>query len=66
MARGRFIKCYLDEDVDVLIAELLKARGFQVITTRDAGRLGVNEFDQLSYAVAHGCTLVTHNRSDFK
>lgn len=32
-----FIRLYLDEDVNVLIADLLKARGFDALTTRDAG-----------------------------
>jgi hypothetical protein len=34
-----FIRLYLDEDVNVLIAELLRARGFDAITARDAGQL---------------------------
>ncbi len=32
-----FIRLYLDEDVNVLIADLLKAKGFDVLTVRDAG-----------------------------
>ena len=34
-----FIELYLDEDVDVLVADLLRARGFVATTTRDAGKL---------------------------
>jgi DNA-binding response OmpR family regulator len=34
--RNLFICLYLDEDVNVLIAELLQARGFDVITARNA------------------------------
>jgi hypothetical protein len=34
-----FIELYLDEDVDVLIAQLLRARGFVVVTTQEAGQL---------------------------
>ena len=34
-----FIEVYLDEDVDVLVADLLRARGFVAITTREAGNL---------------------------
>jgi hypothetical protein len=33
-----FIELYLDEDVDVLVAELLRAYGFVAITARDAGQ----------------------------
>jgi hypothetical protein len=34
-----FIELYTDEDVDVLVADLLRARGFNALTTRDARRL---------------------------
>ena len=33
-----FICLYLDEDVNVLVADLLKARGFDALTVRDAGQ----------------------------
>ena len=32
-----FIELYLDEDVDVLIAQLMRARGFVVVTTQEVG-----------------------------
>ena len=35
-----FIELYLDEDVSVLIADLIRARGFSVTITHDAGNLG--------------------------
>ena len=31
-----FIELYLDEDVDVLVADLVRARGFKVTTTQEA------------------------------
>ena len=63
---GLFIELYLDEDVDVLVAELLKARGFAVVTTREAGQLGQPDVSQLAYAVTNSKTLLTHNRADFE
>ena len=60
-----FIKLYLDEDVDVLLAELLRARGFSVLTTREAGQLTRSDAEQLAYAVTQGRTFLTHNRVDF-
>ena len=33
-----FIELYLDEDVDVLVAGLIRACGFHAITTQEAGR----------------------------
>ncbi len=47
-----FIDIDLDEDVDVLVADLLRARGFIAVTTRDAGNLGTSDSNQLSYAVS--------------
>lgn len=35
-----FIELYLDEDVDVLVANLLRAHGFGAITAVEAGQLG--------------------------
>ena len=61
-----FVELYLDEDVDVLVAELLKARGFSAATTRDAELLGTDDERQLAYAVSKGKTFVTHNRVDFE
>jgi uncharacterized protein DUF5615 len=46
-----FIELYLDEDVDVLIADLLRARGFKVTTTQEIGKLGKDDEEQLEYAV---------------
>ena len=37
---GLFIRLYLDEDVDVLVAEMVRAHGFDALTTREAGRAG--------------------------
>jgi predicted nuclease of predicted toxin-antitoxin system len=61
-----FIELYLDEDVSVLVADLLRARGFGAITTQEAGRLGSNDTEQLRYAVSHSLAFLTHNRADFE
>src|SRR5690348_3836254 len=61
-----FIELYLDEDVDVLVADLLRARGFDVLTTRGAGRLHATDAEQLAFAVAKQRALLTHNRADFE
>jgi hypothetical protein len=42
-----FIYLYLDEDVNVLVSDLLKARGFDVITARDAGKLQATDQSNL-------------------
>ena len=61
-----FIELYLDEDVNVLIADLLRGRGFDAVTTRDAGQLQNSDTQQLAYAVSQKRALVTHNRADFE
>jgi len=63
---GLFIELYLDEDVDVLVAELVRARGFSVTTTREANQLGKDDLSQLAYAVKLQKTFFTHNRMDFE
>jgi predicted nuclease of predicted toxin-antitoxin system len=61
-----FIELYLDEDVDVLVAELLRAHGFVALTAREAGQLGKDDVDQLAYAVSQSRALLMHNRTDFE
>lgn len=61
-----FSEVYLDEDVSVLVASLLVARGFKALTTRYAGQLGQSDRAQLDYAASHGMLFLTHNRADFE
>lgn len=61
-----FAELYLDEDVSVLIATLLQARGFSVTTARAQEMLGQDDPFQLAHAVSLGCCLVTHNRVHFE
>ncbi len=61
-----FADVYLDEDVSVLIATLLQARGFDAVTARDEGMLGQDDPGQLDHAVSLGRSVVTHNRVHFE
>lgn len=61
-----FIELYLDEDVSILIADLISARGFSVITTHQAGNLGMSDAEQLEFAINQKKVLLTHNRVDFE
>lgn len=58
-------RLYLDEDVPVQIAPPLRALGFDVLTTREAGRLKAADPDQLDFAAREGRVVVTLNRADF-
>jgi Domain of unknown function (DUF5615) len=55
----------LDEDVHAAVAAGLRRRGFEVVTTIDAGRSGTTDEDQLEFAAAQGRVLITFNRGDF-
>lgn len=56
---------YFDEDVSVVVAAILRARGFEVVTTRESG-VGLPDAEQLAFAARAGRALLTHNRSDFE
>lgn len=61
-----FIRLYLDEDVSVFVAQLLRPHGFDVLTTKDAQNLGSTDAAQLRYAATQRFTFLTHNRVDFE
>lgn len=61
-----FIELYLDEDIDVLVAELVRARGFSVTTTLEAGQLGNTDAEQMAFAARERKAVVTHNRKHFE
>ena len=61
-----FIDLYLDEDVNVLLADLLRARGFRVTTTQAAGQVGKTDENQLAFAASQRKAILTHNRVDFE
>lgn len=61
-----FIQLYLDEDVSVFVAHLLRPHGFDALTTKDAQNLGSTDAAQLRYAATHRLTLLTHNRVDYE
>ena len=60
------LRISLDQDIDILSAQLLTPRGFNCLTTRDAGRLGRPDGEQLGFATSQGRILVTHNRVHFE
>jgi len=61
-----FIQLYLDEDVSILLAQLLRPHGFDVFTTRDAKNLGCSDAAQLHFAAEHQLTMLTHNRCHYE
>lgn len=61
-----FAAVYLDEDVSVVLADMLRSRGFKAATTRDAMRLGSTDEQQLEHAIGQQMVLLTHNRVHFE
>lgn len=57
---------YLDEDVSVVVAAILVARGFVAVTVRDSQQLGRTDSEQLAFAADSNSVLLTHNRVDFE
>ena len=59
------IKLYLDEDVEVFLAEAVRRRGYEATTTRDCGKLGSTDLAQVAFARQNGFVMLTHNVQDF-
>lgn len=47
-----FIELYMDEDVSAIISEMIRARGFSILTTLEAKNLGKSDSEQLEFAVS--------------
>jgi len=57
---------YLDQDVSVLLARLLRARHFEVLTTQETDCLGDSDTQQLDFAIQNEMAILTHNRVHFE
>lgn len=56
---------YLDHDVDVVLADLLRARGHQATTVRDLGLERASDAEHLLLAAQRGWLFVTRNGGHF-
>lgn len=60
------IRLYVDEDTQRrALIQAVRARGYDIVTTHEAGRLSMSDADQLSYSAAEGRTILTFNSRDF-
>lgn len=59
------IKVYLDEDVHPLIADALRLRGWDALTTVETGRQGSTDKQQIEYAAENGYVILSYNVADF-
>ena len=55
----------LDEDVRVILAEILRQRGYDTVHVLEVGRAGRSDADQLEYALKEGRAILTHNIRDY-
>jgi len=59
------VKLYLDENLSPRIAELLRARGLDVVSAHEAGNTQLPDHGQLRYATSQGRAIVTCDVADF-
>ena len=60
------VRLYVDEDAsEQAVVRGLLARGIDVMTTAEAGRLGTTDAEQLAFAAESNRTIYTFNVADF-
>lgn len=62
MARLSF---YLDENIQQALAGALRERGVDILTTQEAGNVGLSDSEQLNFAAQKNRVLVSYNKRDF-
>jgi hypothetical protein len=58
-----FASLYTDEDVANLVAILLRSRGWDILTTIEAGMSGYSDDEQLAYAASENRCILTYSDS---
>jgi len=59
------VRLYLDENLSPRIAQLLRARGLDVVSAHEAGNTQLADVAQLRYATGQGRAIVTCDVVDF-
>lgn len=59
------IALYLDEHVQITLAEGLRLRGVDVMTTQETGNHSLCDEDQLAFALKEGRALLSFNKRHF-
>ena len=60
-----FASVYIDEDVHILVGDLLRAKGFNAVTARDADMSQQSDESQIEFAAQYRMVILTHNRMDY-
>lgn len=59
------ILLYLDENIQISLADALRMRGVDVLTTQEAGNIGLKDEEQLIFARERRRVLLSYNKRDF-
>lgn len=59
------ISLYLDEHIQLALAEALRARGVDILTTPEAGNIGLADIEQLIFATTNKRVLLSYNKRDY-
>lgn len=59
------IKILIDEDTHLALASALRQRGYDALHVREAGRLGLDDGDQLEFAMRERRCFLTFNVGEF-
>jgi predicted nuclease of predicted toxin-antitoxin system len=62
------VRLYADENFPLVIVELLRTFGHDVLTVQEAGNagLGIPDEDVLAFAISHNRAVLTRNWDDFR
>jgi len=61
-----FASIYLDEDMNNMVATLLRSRGIDATTVQQNNMLSKTDEEQLAYAASVDRCILTHNRVDYE
>lgn len=59
------IKLFLDEDVFPVLSEILRERGYDAVSAKEAGMLAKTDRENLGYATRDKRAVLTFNVSDY-
>ncbi|MBI4671669.1 MAG: DUF5615 family PIN-like protein [Chloroflexi bacterium] len=61
-----YIALYTDEDVYGVVAEQIRANGYDALSVFEAQKMGLEDYEQLEFAIAQERAILTHNMGDFE
>ena len=59
------IRLYIDEDVTDLLARILRSRGYDALGTREAGKGGNTDREQIAFAIQEKRAILTFNVQEY-